>query len=318
MGRPLRARPGPPFIHNPEPITMNDVIIIGGSFAGLAAALQLGRARRTVTVLDTGLPRNRFAGHSHGLLGHDHRPPLDILAEARRQLARYSTVRLVNARADSISGTIDNFSVLTGDGQSLGARRLILSYGVVDQMPAVPGFAESWGTSIVPCPYCDGFEVAGQHWGLVWSGPQAMNQVKLFHDWTDRLTVFADGHDIAPDLRAELAHRNIPVVDGRIIEITPHGSRNATVKLDSAPPVDVDILFAHPRNKPSASLHESLGLAAVDTPVGMALKVDERRETSMPGIYAAGDLATPGIPSVTTASWQGAMAGIFAQQSMLV
>ena len=297
---------------------MNDVIIIGGSFAGLAAALQLGRARRTVTVLDTGLPRNRFAGHSHGLLGHDHRPPLDILAEARRQLARYSTVRLVNARADSISGTIDNFSVLTGDGQSLGARRLILSYGVVDQMPAVPGFAESWGTSIVPCPYCDGFEVAGQHWGLVWSGPQAVNQVKLFHDWTDRLTVFADGHDIAPDLRAELAHRNIPVVDGRITEITPHGSRNATVKLDSAPPVDVDILFAHPRNKPSASLHESLGLAAVDTPVGMALKVNERRETSMPGIYAAGDLATPGIPSVTTASWQGAMAGIFAQQSMLV
>ena len=85
-----------------------------------------------------------------------------------------------------------------------------------------------------------------------------------------------------------------------------------------APNVAVDILFAHPRNKPSASLHESLGLATVDTPVGIALKVDERRETSMPGIYAAGDLANPGMPSVTTASWQGAMAGIFAQQSMLV
>jgi len=106
---------------------MDDVIIIGGSFAGLAAALQLGRARRKVTVLDTGLPRNRFAGHSHGLLGHDHKPPLDILAEARRQLARYPTIRLVNARADSVSGTIDDFSVLTGDGKSLGARRLILS-----------------------------------------------------------------------------------------------------------------------------------------------------------------------------------------------
>jgi len=297
---------------------MDDVIIIGGSFAGLAAALQLGRARRKVTVLDTGLPRNRFAGHSHGLLGHDHRPPLDILAEARQQLARYPTVKLVNARADSISGAIDNFSVLTGDGETLGARRLILSYGVVDQMPAVPGFAESWGTSIVPCPYCDGFEVAGQHWGLVWSGPQAHNQVKLFHDWTDTLTVFADGHDISPDIRADLARRNIPVVDGRITEIARHGGRNVTVKLDAAPDVEVDILFAHPRNKPSASLHDSLGLAAVDTPVGMALKVDERRETSMPGIYAAGDLATLGIPSVTTASWQGAMAGIFAQQSMLV
>src|SRR5690242_4924468 len=85
-----------PFHHNTESITMDDVIIIGGSFAGLAGALQLGRARRKVTVLDTGLPRNRFAGHSHGLLGHDHKPPLDILAEARQQLARYPTIRRVS------------------------------------------------------------------------------------------------------------------------------------------------------------------------------------------------------------------------------
>ncbi|WP_165924196.1 NAD(P)/FAD-dependent oxidoreductase [Neorhizobium sp. S3-V5DH] len=297
---------------------MDNVIIIGGSFAGLAAALQLGRARRKVTVLDTGLPRNRFAGRSHGMLGHDHKRPLDILAEARQQLARYPAIRLVNARADSISGTIDNFSVLTGDGESLGARRLILSYGVVDQMPDVPGYAESWGTSIIPCPYCDGFEVADQHWGLVWSGPQSMNQVRLFRDWTHRLTVFADGHEISSDIRADLAGRNVPVVDGRITGVARHGSHNATVKLDTGPNVAVDILFAHPRNKPSASLHESLGLATADTPLGVVLKVDERRETSMPGIYAAGDLTNPVLPSVTTASWQGAMAGIFAQQSMLV
>src|SRR3954447_20745667 len=129
---------------------MDDVIIIGGSFAGLAGALQLGRARRKVTVLDTGLPRNRFAGHSHGLLGHDHKSPLDILAEARQQLARYPTIRLVNARADGVSGAIDDFSVLTADGASLGG---------------------------------DGFEVAGQHWGLVWSGPQSHSYVRLYHDW---------------------------------------------------------------------------------------------------------------------------------------
>lgn len=297
---------------------MNDVIIIGGSFAGLAAALQLGRARRKVTVLDTGLPRNRFAGRSHGVLGHDHKPPSDILAEARQQLARYPTIQLVNARAESVSGAIDDFSVLTGEGETLRARRLILSYGVADQMPAVPGFAEGWGTSIIPCPYCDGFEVADQHWGLVWFRPQSHIQVKLFQHWTDRLTVFADGHDIAPDLRADLAHRNIPVVDGRITGIARHGGHSATVKLDTGPDVVVDILFAHPPTKPSASLHDSLGLATVDTPLGIVLKVDERRETSVPGIYAAGDLANPAMPSVTTASWQGATAGISAQQSMLV
>ncbi|MBT9551329.1 MAG: NAD(P)/FAD-dependent oxidoreductase [Hydrogenophaga sp.] len=296
---------------------MNDAIIIGGSFAGLAAALQLGRARRKVIVLDTGLPRNRFGHHSHGVLGHDHKPPMDILSEARKQLARYPAIRLVNSRADSISGAIDDFSVLTGDGETLRARRLILSYGVADQMPNVPGFAECWGTSIVPCPYCDGFEVAGQHWGVVWSGPHSHQSVRLFQDWTDKLTVFADGHDIAPELQADLADRKIPVVDDRIIEIAHQNGHIATVNLHTDRNVAVDILFAQPRNKPSASLHESLDLAKVDTPTGVVLKVDERRQTSMPGIYAAGDLATPFLPSVTQSTWQGAMAGIFAQQSML-
>jgi thioredoxin reductase len=297
---------------------MNDVIIIGGSFAGLAAALQLGRARRKVIVLDTGLRRNRFASHSHGVLGHDHKPPIEIMTEARQQLERYPTIRMVNARADSISGSIDDFSVLTDDGEIFRARRLILSYGLVDQMPDIPGFAENWGSSIVPCPYCDGFEVADRHWGLVWSGPQSMNQVRLFHDWTDRLTVFADGHDIAPDIRADLAGRKVPIADGRITKITRHGDHDATVKLETGPDVAVDILFAHPRTRPSANLHESLGLDTVNTPIGIALKVDERRETSMPGIYAAGDLANPAMASVTTAIWQGATAGISAQQSMLV
>ncbi|MEE4956148.1 NAD(P)/FAD-dependent oxidoreductase [Pseudomonas alliivorans] len=297
---------------------MNDVIIIGGSFAGLAAALQLGRARRKVIVLDTGLPRNRFAGHSHGLLGHDHKPPLDILAEARDQLVRYPTVKLVVARAEEVSGAIDDFCVLTDDNQSLRARRLILSYGVADQMPNVPGFAENWGTSIVPCPYCDGFEVADQHWGLVWSGPQSHNYVRLYHDWTDALTVFADGQDIPPDIQADLSRRHVRVIDARITEIVRHGSHGATVKLGTSPDVAVDILFAHPRNKPSASLHESLGLATVNTPFGIALKVDERRETSVPGIYAAGDLANPLMASVTLAISHGATAGISAQQSMLV
>ncbi len=296
---------------------MNDVIVIGGSFAGLAAALQLGRARRQVTVLDTNLPRNRFAGHSHGLLGHDHKPPLDILAESRLQLARYPAIKLVKTRAEGILGTIDDFSVLTADGERLGARRLILSYGVVDHVPSIPGFAECWGKSVVPCPYCDGFEVAGQHWGLVWSGPQSHSQARLFLDWTDRLTVITDGHDIPPDIRVNLEHRNISVVDGRMVEIAHHGGQITTVNLDTGSKVAVDILFAHPQNRPSANLHESIGLTTVVTPAGITLKVDERRQTSVPGIYAAGDLTTPFLPSVTQAMSQGAMAGIFAQQSML-
>tara|TARA_R110002020_G_scaffold343819_2_gene558190 strand:- start:1216 stop:2106 length:891 start_codon:yes stop_codon:yes gene_type:complete len=296
---------------------MDDVIIIGGSFAGLAAALQLGRARRKVTVLDTGLPRNRFAAHSHGLLGHDHKSPRDILAAARQQLARYPSVKLVNARADSLTGSIDAFAVHTAAGESLAARRILLSYGVADQLPAIPGFAQCWGKSIVSCPYCDGFEVADRHWGLLWSGPQSQHAVALFHDWTDHLTVLANGHDIAPDIRADLAARQVDVVDGNVVEIAHADGQIAAVHLDTGRHVALDVLFAHPRNQPSCGLHAALGLETLDTPVGIALVVDDRRQTSMPGIYAAGDLANP-MASVTLASAHGAMAGIFAQQSMLV
>lgn len=295
---------------------MDDIIIIGGSFAGLAGALQLGRARRNVTVLDTGLNRNRFAAHSHGLLGHDHKSPAEILGVARQQLGRYPTVRLVNARADSISGTLDDFSVHTNDGEALKARRLLLAYGVKDLMPATPGFAECWGKSIVPCPYCDGFEVAGQHWGLLWSGPHSLHAITLYGDWTDRLTVFADGHEIDADARAAMARRNVDVVDGKVSAISHTDGKIATVDLDTGKSVAVDVLFAHPRNEPSAGLHQSLGLAIDQNPLGLSLKLDDRRQTSLAGIYAAGDLANP-MASVTLATMSGAMAAIFAQQSML-
>ena len=295
---------------------MDDVIIIGGSFAGLAGALQLVRARRKVTVIDTGLPRNRFAGHSHGLLGHDHKPPLDILAEAREQLTRYPTLKTVHARAEAITGQKDDFTVTTSDGQQLKARRILLAYGVSDQMPDLPGFAESWGKSVVPCPYCDGFEVAGQHWGLLWSGPHSAHAPMLFLDWTNNLTIFADGHEISPEVSADLARRKVALVEGKVVRLSHQNGKIETVDLDDGRSVAVDVLFAHPRNRPSTNLHEALGIETVDNPVGTTLKVTDH-ETSVPGIFAAGDLANP-MASVTLATSNGAMAAIFAQRSMLI
>lgn len=295
---------------------MDDVIIVGGSFAGLAGALQLGRARRKVTVFDTGLPRNRFAGHSHGLLGHDHKPPLDILSEARSQLLRYPSITLVTARVEGISGSVDDFTVLSDAGGEHKARRLLLSYGMRDEMPAIPGFSECWGKSIVPCPYCDGFEVAGRHWGLVWSGPHSHHAIPLFLDWTDRLTVLTDGHVLPDDVRADLTARKVKIVDGKIVEIAHHSGMLTNVNLDTGYQQGLDVVFAHPRNRPASNLHIDLGLEVIETPLGSVLKVDDRRQTNIPGIYAAGDLANP-MASVTLATSQGAMAGIFAQQSML-
>lgn len=295
---------------------MDDIIVVGGSFAGLATALQMGRARRKVTVLDTGLPRNRFAAHSHGLLGHDHKNPADILAEARAQLQRYPSVRIINVRATSASGEKDNFAVSTDDGETLRARRLVLSYGVSDQMPTIPGFAESWGKSVVPCPYCDGFEVADKHWGSLYAGPMSLHSLVLYGHWTDKLTLFTDGHDLSQDDRDRVAARGTRIVDGKVTAIPNRDGQLSGITLADGKTVPIDVLFAHPQNRPSANLHTGLGLETVETPVGLILKVDDRRETSLEGVYAAGDLAN-GMASVTLASSQGAMAGVFAQQSLL-
>ncbi len=297
-------------------MSINDVVIIGGSFAGLAAALQLGRARRTVTVLDTGQNRNRFAHHSHGLLGHDHRSPADILADARAQLQRYPTVSLVNARATSLSGALDGFVVETDSGPAVRARRVLLAYGVADQMPAIPGFAECWGTSIVSCPFCDGFEVADRHWGLLWSGDHSAHAAVLYGFWTGRRTVFANGHAIPDAIRADLARRGVAVVEGRVTQVRHSDGHLSELRLDTGAAVGIDVLFAHPRSAPSASLHDRLGIAMVDHPLGQVVAVDDRRQTNVAGIYAAGDLANP-MASVTLATSQGAMAGIYALQSML-
>jgi thioredoxin reductase len=295
---------------------MDDVVIVGGSFAGLAAALQLGRARRAVTVLDTGENRNRFAGHSHGLLGHDHKSPAEILALARGQLARYPSIRLRQARALQVDGAPDAFTLHVDQGDPVMARRVLLSYGLVDQMPPIPGFAQCWGKSIVPCPFCDGFEVADRHWGLLWSGDHSQHLAALYALWTDRRTVFTDGHALSPEVRADLLARGVALVEGKVTAIVHQAGQLSSVVLDTGETVAIDVLFAHPRFAPSASLHQGLGLDMLDNPLGQVVATDERRQTSVSGIYAAGDLANP-MASVTLASSGGAMAGIFALQSML-
>jgi len=296
---------------------MDDVIIIGGSFAGLAAALNLGRARRKVTILDTGLPRNRYASHAHGLLGHDGKPPSDILADARAQLAPYDTVRFVKARAETGSGAPDDFSVATSDGQTLRARRLLLSYGIADQFPAIEGFAECWGKSVIHCPYCHGFEYAGQRWGLVYSTPMSLHATLLYGDWTDKLTLFSDGHDIPDIERGKLDKRGVTVAEGKVVSIQHNSGQLSSVTTADGTVTALDALFAHPRIKPSSDLHEQLGLRTVETPFGIAVEVDDKQKTSRDGIYAAGDLVSP-MHSLTIAAYTGAMAGVNAQQSMLV
>lgn len=296
---------------------MDDVIIIGGSFAGLTAAMQLGRARRKVTVLDTGLNRNRYADHAHNIFGHDGTPPSDLLATARGQLAQYDTVKLVSGRAETVSGEPDDFTVRTAQGQSFSARRLILAYGIVDQFPPVPGFAESWGKTVIHCPFCHGFEVAGKSWGLLYSSPMSLHAPALYANWTDDITLILDGNEIIDAERHKLEKRGVRIVDGRLKTIQHENGHLESVTMEDGTELPLSALYAHPQNRPSATLHEQLGLDTKSTPTGTMIEVGDMQATSKPGIYAAGDLSMP-MHSITFATNSGSLAAMGALQSMLV
>lgn len=295
---------------------MQDVIIIGGSFAGLTAAMQLGRACRKVSVLDTGLNRNRYADHAHNILGHDGTAPGDLLSAARAQVAHYPTVDLVNAKAISISGESDNFVVTTEDGGTISGRRVILSYGIVDEFPAVPGFAECWGKTVIHCPFCHGYEVRGTRWGLVYSSPMSLHGPMLYANWTDDITLFLDGHEIIEEERSKLDKRGVKLVDAKLTHIHHETGRVTGVSTEDGARIPLEALYAHPHNRPSADLHAQLGLDMKDTPTGTMVVVGDMGATSRPGIYAAGDLTT-GMHSVTFATNSGSLAAMGALTSMM-
>ena len=295
---------------------MDDVIIVGGSFAGLAAALQLGRARRKVSVLDTGLNRNRYAQSAHNILGHDGVPPGEILAAARRQLQAYPTVQLIDARVQSVAGEPDDFTLTTEAGDSLATRRLILSYGITDEMPPIPGFAEAWGKTVIHCPFCHGYET-GPRWGLLYSTPLSLHAPALYGDWTEDITLILDGNAIPEAERNKLERRGVKIHDGKLAAVHQDNGQMSGVSLEDGTEVELDALYAHPRNHPSADLHEQLGLETGTTPTGTMVVVGERQATSREGVFAAGDLTTP-MHSVTSAAYAGSMAAMGAQHSMLV
>jgi len=296
---------------------MDDAIVIGGSFAGLSAALQLGRARRRVTVIDTGMPRNRYAAHAHGMLGHDGKPPSQILAEGRAQLATYPTISIVDARASAASGSLDDFTVTTETGEALRARRLILSYGITDIAPDIHGFAECWGTSVLHCPYCHGFEVADRRLGVLYSSPMSLHAVSLLPHWTNRLTLFANGMDVPAEEIARFAARGVTIIGPKVVGFQHEQGQLSAVLLDHGASVPLDAIFAAPRQRPSVDLQSGLGLDMLDGPLGQLIRVNEKFETSLPGVYASGDVASP-MQSAQLALSNGGLSGVMCHQSLVL
>lgn len=295
----------------------HDIIIIGGSFAGLAAAMQLARARKAVLVLDTGLPRNRFAAASHGFPGQDGRRPDEIRARLRAELAAYPTVSFRDAAAVTAQREGAGFRVSLADGSGIAARRLVLAYGVRDSLPDLPGLAERWGVSVLHCPYCHGYELNGGPVGVLARDEMALHQAMLLPDWGPT-TLFTQGaFTPTPEQLRGLAARGTQVEATPIAELIGAGTTLAAVRLRDGREIALAGLFLAPVTAPACDLAAQLGCATRDGPTGPYLAVDPMQATSVPGVFAAGDLASP-MPNATLAAAAGVMAGGAAHRSLIL
>ena len=292
-----------------------DVAIVGGSFAGLSAALPLARARRRVLLIDGGMPRNRFAAASHNFLNHDGLPPAEITRSGRDELTRYPTARVrrtgvADARADG-----DRFVLTLDEGGAVRAARLVLATGVADRLPDLPGLAERWGRSVVHCPYCHGYEFGGGPLGVLITDPAITHQAILVTDWGP-VTVFTGGADLPEDVVRTLTDRGakiepVPVValDGPLPSLT--GARLADGRH-----VPLTGLFLPPAPHLTGDLHERLGCRTTEGAAGPAIETDGMGATSVTGVFAAGD-AAGGMPSAAIAAASGLLAGTAAHKSLV-
>jgi len=291
-----------------------DAIIVGGSFAGLSAALQLARARRNVLVVDAGLPRNRFASASHGVLGHDGKPGGQLLAEARQQLLAYPTAKIFSGRVD---GGEAGFVVEAEDGMRwFTGRRLLLATGVADVLPEIPGLRERWGRTVVHCPYCHGYEIGGGAIGVLGTGPMSVHQAQMFADWGD-VTLFTQGVvEVSPEEHGLLAARKVRVEPTPIAELEGAAPALDGVRLQDGRRVAIKALLVGTQVRMASPLAEALGCAFDDSPFGPIVRIDAWGTTSVAGVYAAGDMAR--VPhSITFAMASGVAAGIRLHSSLI-
>lgn len=291
---------------------MHDVIIVGGSYAGLSAGLQLARARRKVLVIDAGLRRNRFAATSHGFLGQDGQAPGIIAAEGRSQLMEYPTVTWVQDSVVQAGAEQSGFSVRTQCNGQFQAKRLILATGVVDELPGIDGLQERWGKRVFHCPYCHGYELGQGRIGVLATSPLAMHHALMLPDWGST-TLFTNGvFTPNAEQQAQLDRRGVSVESAAVTRIS--GER-ADLELADGRIVQLDGVFTMSRTRLSP-LAEQLGCGRVDGPTGPYLHTDETRQTSVAGVFACGD-ASLAAGSVALAVAEGVRAGVGAHVSLI-
>jgi thioredoxin reductase len=286
-----------------------DVLVIGGGAAGLSAAQMLGRSRRSVLVVDSGEPRNAPAQGVHGFLSRDGVSPAELLEIGRAEAGRYG-VRTVQGEAVTAAGSIaEGFSVTLADGRVLGGRRLLITTGLVDDLPAIPGLRERWGKDVLHCPFCHGWEVQDQAIGVLGKGPWSVHQALLFRQWSANITLFLNDLVQPSDEELEqLAARGVKVVAGAVESLRVEEDRLRGVALAGGPEVAVDAVVVGPQVRARLDAFAGLGLQPEPHPMGIGdfLATDADGATAVPGVWAAGnvtDMRAQVLASAAAGSW---------------
>lgn len=282
-----------------------DIVIVGGGPAGLSAALALGRARKRTLLCDAGEPRNAAAAHIQGFVTRDGTPPAEFRRIARAELTAYPSVAVRDTRVHDIAARgPDAFALTLGDGSRVTARRVLLCTGLVDELPPLPGLAALWGKSVHLCPYCHGWELRERPLGYLSPSPAMLEWSLLLRGWTRDLVVFTDDAFAVPDeTRARLARAGVAIETRKLARLVGD-DRLTAVELADGARVAIEGLFVRPRQH-QVALVTALGLALDEHGF---VQVDMHKQTSHPGVYAAGDLTT-GLQGAVFSAAAGYQAG---------
>ncbi|SEH28601.1 NAD(P)/FAD-dependent oxidoreductase [Chryseobacterium culicis] len=283
-----------------------DVIIIGGSYSGLSAAMALGRSLRNVLIIDHGKPCNRQTPHSHNFVTHDGKTPGEIAKLAKEDVEKYETVRFYNGSVVKTAKTTEGFEIEGSAGEKFHAKKLILASGVKDIMPDIPGFAECWGISVIHCPYCHGYEVKNQITGILSNGEMAYEFSKLIFNLTKNLTLFTNGKAALSKEQIEKLNQNkIILNEDEIKEIKHEQGSIQKIVFKNGKEIPLQALYAKIPFEQNIQVSADLGCELTDNGF---IKVDMMQKTNIPGVFACGDNVTM-MRSVANAVAQGNFAG---------
>ncbi|MEE6282151.1 NAD(P)/FAD-dependent oxidoreductase [Georgenia sunbinii] len=284
--------------------TMQDVVVVGGGAAGLGAALTLARARRRVTVVDGGQPRNAPADGVHALLGLDGVSPAELLRRGRDEVTGYGGEIVAGQVVDAVA-VADGFAVTLADGVTIRARRLVIATGLLDELPEIPGVAELWGKQVIHCPYCHGWEVRDRAIGVLGTGPMSVHQALLFRQWSDDVRLFARDLAISADERLKLDALGIAVIEGDVVRLEVESDELRGVRLEDGRVVPVEAVVVASRMVARIEPFAGLGIEPTEHPMGSYVTADPTGRTTVPGVWVAGN-ATDLSAQVGAAAADGA------------